>query len=116
MKYSQRDVVELSFELPDGQMKPHPCVIISTNDLQEAEGIFYAVMLSTKNYHEEYIFTLTPEMFSYETQRTSFAKCHLIDYFKPEEVLRRKGNISKEAFANLLKHINLSIFGVGEED
>lgn len=112
MKYRQRDVVELSFELPNGAMKLHPCVIISTDELQEAEGIFYAVMLSTKRHNEDYIFELTPDMFNYKTDRVSYAKCHLVNTYEPSEVIQRFGSITKEAFAELIKHINLSIFGL----
>lgn len=112
MKYNQRDVVEISFDLPDGSYKIHPCIIVSTNELQEAEDFFYVVMLSTKRHNPEYIFEITPEMLTYQTDKISYAKCHLIARYTQEGILRKFGSIKKEAFEQLLKHINLSIFGL----
>lgn|GEM_PF-3478744 len=37
MKVNQRDVVFLNFQLPNGQFKPHPAVIVSTDQLYERE-------------------------------------------------------------------------------
>jgi hypothetical protein len=42
MKVSQRDIVEVGFELPDGSLKIHPALVISNQDVLEAEDIFYA--------------------------------------------------------------------------
>ena len=38
MKYEQRDIVEINFVFPDGTSKPHPAVIVSSDELQEVEG------------------------------------------------------------------------------
>lgn len=38
-KYEQS--VEINFMFPDGTSKPHPALIVSNNDLQEAEGFIY---------------------------------------------------------------------------
>ena len=78
MKVNQRDVVFLNYLLPNGQFKPHPAVIVSTDELYEAEGVYYAVMLSTKAQNPDFMVTLTPDAFNYPTDTTSFAKCHLV--------------------------------------
>jgi hypothetical protein len=50
----QREIVEVPFSLPDGQILPHPALVISCDDLQNIEpGMFYAVLISTKNHYPE---------------------------------------------------------------
>ena len=45
MKFQQRDIVEVSFELPDGTLKIHPALVISNDEIFDVEDIFYAVMI-----------------------------------------------------------------------
>lgn len=43
----QREIVEVPYQLPDGSIKPHMALVLSTDKLQEAEdGLFYAVLIS----------------------------------------------------------------------
>ena len=42
----QREIVEVPFTLPDGQILPHPALVLSCDDLQNVEvGLFYAFAL-----------------------------------------------------------------------
>jgi hypothetical protein len=44
-KVSQREIVEVPYQLPDGSIKPHMALVLSTDKLQQAEdGMFYAVL------------------------------------------------------------------------
>ncbi len=40
MKVSQRDIVELSFELPNGKLKSHPALVISNQNVLDTEAYF----------------------------------------------------------------------------
>ena len=61
----QREVVEVPFSLPDGQILPHPALVISCDDLQNIEpGLFYAVLISTKNHHPELTIPIQGEWLS----------------------------------------------------
>jgi len=40
MKVHQRDIVELNFELPGGNFKSHPALIISNEQVLDTEDIF----------------------------------------------------------------------------
>ena len=62
MKVQQRDIVELNFELPGGKFKSHPALIISNEHVLDAEDIFYAVMISSKPFNDEFSFELTDTM------------------------------------------------------
>jgi mRNA-degrading endonuclease toxin of MazEF toxin-antitoxin module len=110
MKYSQADIVEVMFPLPNGQQKNHPALIISNRDVYESEGIYYAVMLSTKDYNEVFTLTLTPPDFEYKTTQSSFVKCQLIEQFEDFEIIRRFGKVKISAFRKVLKHLNQSVF------
>ena len=49
-KVFQREIVEVPYQLPDGTIKPHMALVLSTDKLQQAEdGMFYAVLISSKN-------------------------------------------------------------------
>ena len=49
-RVSQREIVEVPYQLPDGTVKPHMALVLSTDKLQDAEdGMFYAVLISSKN-------------------------------------------------------------------
>ena len=49
MNVEQREIVEVPFLMPDGSILPHPALVISKNELQQdEEGMFYAVLVSTK--------------------------------------------------------------------
>lgn len=89
MKVNQRDVVFLNYLLPNGKFAPHPAIIVSTNDLYEAEGIYYAVMLSTKAHNPDFMVTLTPDAFNYPTDTTSFAKCQLLLQVSDYDIIKR---------------------------
>ncbi len=111
MKVNQRDIVEVSFLLPNNNFKIHPALVISTDDLLEQESIFYAVMLSTKMISPDFIFEITPDMITYETTLISYAKCQLIQPFSEKEVLKKRGQIKIAPFKSLLIHLNKSVFG-----
>ena len=36
-KVSQREIVEVPYQLPDGSIKPHMALVLSTDKLQQAE-------------------------------------------------------------------------------
>ena len=77
MKVYQGDIVELNFELPNGKLKIHPALVVSNQNVLEAEEIFYAVMISTKEYNDEFTFELSNEMLTKPLSKKSFVKCQL---------------------------------------
>lgn len=109
-KYSQRDIVEVAFVFPDGKSKPHPGIIISGQELYEAEGFFYVVMMSTKNFFPEYTFPVTKDMVNGNVNKTGFVTCHLINSYMDRDVLGRHGSMKKEYFDKLVAKIKETIF------
>ncbi|MCU0353148.1 MAG: type II toxin-antitoxin system PemK/MazF family toxin [Cytophagales bacterium] len=114
MKVNQRDVVFINFPVGYGQFKPHPAIVLSSQAAIEAEDQFLAVMISHNAGNEEFIFQLQPEMLTQppKDDLPSFVKCQLIDVFTESEVIRRWGSIKPEAFRQMVKFLNLSVFEV----
>jgi hypothetical protein len=78
MKYHQRDIVEVSFLFPDGTFKPHPAIIVSNDELQEAEdGMFYLVLITSNDWlNPQYSYPLTDKMLVGHTfAKQSYVKC-----------------------------------------
>ena len=89
MKVQQRDIVEVNFELPNGKLKVHPALVISNQSVTEAEDIFYALMISSKEYNDEFTFELTNQMLTKPMNKTSFVKCQLIQAYSENEVISK---------------------------
>ncbi|MDB5150586.1 MAG: hypothetical protein JWQ57_4606 [Mucilaginibacter sp.] len=49
MKISQRDIVEIAF-YTGNRPEVHPAVVVSIDDIFEAEGFFYAVLYPQRTY------------------------------------------------------------------
>lgn len=111
----QREIVEVPFLLPDGSNKTHPALIVSVSDLQEEEdGMFYAVLISTKNHHPRYTIEIKPEDIVSENklQQKSYFVTHILTYFLCRDVTKRLGCfVSKSRFNEVVETVIDNIFG-----
>ena len=110
MKISQKDIVELSFELPNGKLKAHPALVISNENVLYAEDIFYAVMISSKPFNDEFTFEHRDEMLSKPLAKKSFVKCQLIQSYSVSEVLSKISTLKNAPFNDVKKIIFDSVF------
>lgn len=111
MKYKQGDVVEVNFFLPNGEFKPHPALIISNDHLQEVEeGCIYLVLISSKNYNEEFSYPLSDEMLSFKLSKQSYVKSHILSGNTTRDIVRKMGYIKKPYFEEIKKKVIESIF------
>jgi len=99
---SQGEIVEVNFPLPNG-FKPHPVLVISQNEVNEIEGAFIGMMLSTKNLNPELTFEITDEMTSKAAFKKRYAICHLVAIISEEEILGRYGFLKKKHLLQLLE-------------
>jgi mRNA-degrading endonuclease toxin of MazEF toxin-antitoxin module len=111
MRVNKRDIVEVVFELPDGNIKIHPAIIISGENYYEAEEAFYAIMVSSKPYNAEYSVELTNEKVTTPFSKPSYAKCHLIQSFIASEIISKRGAVTLRAFDEIKGKILDSLFG-----
>lgn len=86
----QREIVEVPFVLPDGTLLPHPALVISCDDLQIIEpGLFYAVLVSSKNLIPELTIPIEKEWLSTPLPKGSFFVTHIVNAFNVKEVITR---------------------------
>ncbi len=110
MKVSQRDIVELNFELPDGKMKIHPALVVSNQNVLDTEDIFYAIMISSKPFNDDFTFELSNNMLSKPLPKKSFVKCQLLQSYSTVEVISKISSVKPEYFEKIKKRIFETVF------
>lgn len=110
MKIRQRDIVELNFELPNGMMKIHPALVISNESVLYTEEIFYAVMISSKSFNDEFSFELEDSMLTKPLSRKSFVKCQLLQSYSEDEVIAKISSIKTAYFEQVKRKIFETVF------
>ncbi len=110
MKVNQRDIIEVNFQLPDGKFKIHPALVVSNENVLEAEDIFYAVMISSKEYNDEFTFALTNAMLTKPLPKTSFVKCQLLQSYSTNEVISKISSIKPQYFGQIKQIIFDTVF------
>ena len=111
MKIKQRDVVNVDFHFPNGKFKNHYAIVVSNDELTANEGFVYLVLITSKDYHSEYYYELSDDMFTnFSLAKKSYVKCHILmttmDYIVPA----KKGAIKKPFFDEIVDKIVYSIF------
>jgi len=110
MKVHQRDIVELNFELPDGKLKSHPALVISNDYVLETEDIFYAIMISSKLYNDEFTFELNDGMLTKPLSKKSYVKCQLIQSYNTDEVISKISSVKPAYFEQIKKRFFETVF------
>lgn len=110
MKYHQGDIVEVNFLFPNGELKVHPALIVSNDELYENEEFFYLCMISSKNYNPQYSFPITNEMVTVPFDRPSYVKCQLITGYTERDVIRKTNTMLPEYWDKVIDKIIASIF------
>ncbi|MBO7552855.1 MAG: hypothetical protein J6T82_02345 [Bacteroidaceae bacterium] len=115
VKYvSQREIVEVPYQLPDGSIKPHMALVLSTEKLQLAEdGMFYAVLISSKNINPDFTIRIKNEWLSKPLPKQSYFVTHIVSYYRTEEVIQSFNNFVKSApFDKIMNKVILSMFDI----
>ena len=69
----QREIVEVPFVIPGNQVKIHPALVLSADKLLNLEfGMFYAVLISTKQLNPEFTLKIENEWLNKPISKTSF--------------------------------------------
>lgn len=111
---SQRDIVEVPFNLPQG-VKPHPVIVLSNDEAIQEEGSFIGLMMTTEK-ADLYTFEITSDMLLKKLHVPySEARLHLISFFRTKEVVTTSNfnnKIKPEFFKELIKQVNRITFGL----
>ena len=114
----QREIVEVPFTLPDGQILPHPALVISCDELQDIEpGLFYAVLISTKNHFPELTIPIKNEWLSSPLSQESYFITHIVNPFNVDDVFAHRNCFLRQPFFDdVVDHIIANIIdGVWED-
>jgi hypothetical protein len=113
-KVSQREIVEVFYRTPEGEDKIHPALVLSTDKLLEKEdGMFYAVLISTKNHHPEYTIKIENDWLNRPMAKESYFVTHVVTFFKLRDVIQSKNTFVKSKyFYKVLEKIIDSMFDV----
>ena len=113
-KVSQREIIEVPYQLPDGSIKPHMALVLSTDKLLYAEdGMFYAVLISSKNINPEFTMEIKNEWLNKPFSNKSFFVTHIVTYYRTYEVIQSFNNfVKKEFFDAIMNKVILSMFDI----
>ena len=96
--------------MPNGNFKTHPALVISNQNVLDAEDIFYAVMISTKEYNDEFTFELKNSMLSKPLSKTSYVKCQLLQSYSINEVISKISTVKLPFFNQIKQTIFDTVF------
>ena len=81
------EIVEVTFRFPGEGYKVHPALVVSSSELQEDEdGMFYAVLISSKNHLSKYTLEIKNDWLTKPLLKQSYFVTHFMTYFTPDEV------------------------------
>ena len=114
-RVDQRQIVEVFYRFHDGEVLRHPALVVSSNDLQDIEeGMFYAVLISSKNIHPEYTIEIDPDDLIGSSQliKKSYYVTHIMSFFSYENVIFKYNLfVKKERFNFIVEEVINNIFG-----
>ena len=113
-KVSQREIIEVPYQLPDGSIKPHMALVLSAEKLQDAEdGMFYAVLISSKNLNPEFTIEIRNEWLYKPLSMQSYFVTHIVSYYRTDEVIQSFNNFVKQKFFDtIMNKVILSMFDI----
>jgi uncharacterized protein YifN (PemK superfamily) len=106
----QREIIEVNFQLPDGQFKPHPALIISNNQTNGYDNQYIVVMLSGVSNNDEYTFWLDSEMLTKPPKKKTQIRSHLIAAINDIDIIKPIAKMKQPYFTKALNHIIESVF------
>lgn len=99
----QREIVEVPYQFPDGSIKAHMALVVSSPNLQEDEdGMFYAVLISSKNYNPKYTVEIKSEWLMKPLSKTSFFVTHILTFFTEDQIIQRFNNFIRQPYYDIV--------------
>lgn len=99
----QREIVEVPYTLPNGQILIHPTLVLSKEEIQDYEdGLFYGVLISTKNHYPELTVPINNSWLNKPLSKQSFFVTHIIQQFNVSDVIQRHNTFIKNEYFHFL--------------
>ena len=110
------EIVEVPFTFQNGDVLPHPAVVVS-DLIEDVRGdLFYAILISTKNINPNYTIEIKPEMLTKPLSEQSYFVTHIMDKFEERNIIQRNCSFVKtDYFEKVLIKVFNSIFGLDLE-
>lgn len=110
----QKEIVEVPFDLPDGRVLPHMAMVLSCDEIQDYEdGMFYAVLISSKNHYPELTIPIEAGWLSKPLSKQSYFITHIVKEFHVDDVMNRYNNYIKESiFEKVVRQIVKNVVGI----
>lgn len=116
---NQRQVVWVSWKFPDQNgMLLHPAIVVSDSKLQDDEGMFYAVLVSSADIYSEYTVRLTNEDLKGpdKLDHDSYVVTHFMTYFELRDIDKAMNAfVTEEKFEEIQNKIIKSIMALDVE-
>ncbi|MGB2528553.1 type II toxin-antitoxin system PemK/MazF family toxin [Flagellimonas sp. SN16] len=110
MAYNRGDIVEVYFDLPySKETKLHPSVIISNQDVYDADEIYICAMITSSDQTDQFSFKITDDMLVNKSKKiTGQVRCHLVTYIKESHVFngRALNSMKQHAVNRLVERIS----------
>jgi len=115
MKVDRREIWEVNVLLPNGKFKPHPCIVLSGENVLDLEEAAIVVMLTSTDVNDEFSFHITNDMITFKPKKPKLqARIQLIALTPISQFVTgsRFGYLKQPHFDNLIAKINSTIFAV----
>ncbi len=119
MKASQKDIIFINYELPNGEYQPHLALVLSNDDINQYEGYYLTVMLSSTPTEDEYTYLVNAEMFNFDFKarlktpnHKPQVRCHLISAIRADKLIisKRYGSIKQTYYDEIVEQIARVVF------
>ena len=119
-RVNQRQIIFVNWKFPEESgLLPHPAIVISTSDLSDAEPMFYAVLISSANFHPEYTVEISNSDLkgSDKLDHDSYVVTHFISYFELNDTNIKPLNafVKEDKFEEIQNKIIKSVMGLDVE-
>ena len=85
-------------------------MVVSNDEVFDVEDIFYAVMISTKPFNDEFTYELNNDMLSKPLAKKSYIKCQLIQSYQANEIVSKISSMKQSYFQEVKKKIFETVF------
>lgn len=112
MQYNQGDIINCEFYIPNEGHKEHPCIVISTPEVQDIDKMLICLMITGSDRKDDFSFFLEEKMLTSKLSKKSQIRLHLINAISMYEVKPYSGNktkLKRKYFESLLEKFNVRV-------
>ena len=110
MKVEQGEIVEVNFYISEHGFEPHPCLVLSNNNINKYEDFCIVVMLSTTKRNDDYSYHIEDYMLTKRPKKKGQVRCHLIAMASKAGILSRYGRFKKQYLTEIIEQIKSTVF------